>query len=69
MKQVSLFPAYGRKYKTPDAVLRDWNDGKDFQLLRGSPYCSIRDLEQIKSMYSSAYIVYGPDNQYSVKIY
>lgn len=34
--------AYGRK-----AVLKDWVDGKDFQVLRG-PYFSIRDVALLK---------------------
>tara|TARA_R110000764_G_scaffold36179_1_gene80842 strand:+ start:233 stop:448 length:216 start_codon:yes stop_codon:yes gene_type:complete len=27
---MTLTPAYGRDYKSKKAVLRDWNDGKDF---------------------------------------
>lgn len=37
--------AYGRTYATPEAAIKDWNDGKDFQIVDG-PYTSIRDVEK-----------------------
>lgn len=40
--------AYGRSYTTVEACLKDWNDGKDFQI-SGGPYFSIRDSEKIKA--------------------
>lgn len=27
---INLIPAYGRDYKSKKAVLKDWEDGKDF---------------------------------------
>lgn len=49
--ELTLVPAYGRDYQTPDALIKDWNDGKDFMITTAvSPYCgkytSIRDLSQ-----------------------
>lgn len=41
-------PAYGRTYSTQEAVLKDWNDGKDFQIVDG-PYTSIRDVDKFSS--------------------
>lgn len=38
-----LTPAYGRDYKSKDAVIKDWKSGKDFQT-SGGRYCSIRDF-------------------------
>lgn len=44
-----LFPAYGRRYVGFDALLQDWNDGKDFSINGfGGPYCSIRDSEALQ---------------------
>lgn len=52
-----LLSAYGRKYNNRADVLKDWYSGKDFQIYNG-PYCSIRDLEKMRSMASSVYIQY-----------
>ena len=54
---VFLLPAYGRNYKTKDQALNAWQDGKDFQIYNG-PYCSIRDIDQLRSMSSGVYIQY-----------
>jgi hypothetical protein len=45
---LQLLPAYGRKYATPAAAIKDWNDGKDFRLTGGGPYTSIRDKQLLK---------------------
>lgn len=41
----TLTPAFGRDYKTGEAALTAWNDGKDFRINcpAGSTYCSIRN--------------------------
>ena len=36
-------PAYGRDYKSKAEVLKDWNDGKDFQHAASGQYLSKRD--------------------------
>jgi len=41
MQTLNLLPAYGRNYRSKAAVLKDWQDGKDFTLY--GTYCSIRD--------------------------
>lgn len=41
-----IFPltgAYGRDYKSKDAVINDWRAGNDFKTV-GGQYCSIRDF-------------------------
>ena len=44
---IHAIPAYGRDYKTKQAVLADWNGGKDFLIAGIHPnagqYFSIRD--------------------------
>jgi hypothetical protein len=52
-----LLPAYGRKYKTRDQALSDWQVGKDFQI-DGGPYCSIRDLDLMRRQFQNIYIIY-----------
>jgi hypothetical protein len=52
-----LIPAYGRRYRSREAALRDWLAGKDFQIL-GGPYCSIRDLDHMRQEYARMYIQY-----------
>jgi hypothetical protein len=45
---VNLVPAYGRDYTTPEAVIKDWRDGKDFLIADignrwDGKYTSVRD--------------------------
>lgn len=51
-----LKPAYGRSYETVELLMKDWNEGKDFMIIRG-PYCSIRNVEQMKEMGFRALII------------
>lgn len=44
-----LVPAYGRAYATKEALLADWEAGKDFRIVAG-PYCSKRDLAAMKDL-------------------
>lgn len=55
---VVLVPAYGRKYTTSEAMLKDWTGGKDFQVA-GGPYTSIRDLPYLVDTSSSVWLAYG----------
>jgi len=43
---LTLIGAYGRTYKTKDAILAAWHAEKDFKVCNG-PYCSIRDISQL----------------------
>ena len=47
-----LVPAYGRVYNSVEAMMADWNAGKDFRIW-GGPYCSIRDLGALRLEASS----------------
>lgn len=40
---MTVLPAYGRDYKSKDAVLADWLAGKDFKDAITGQYLSIRD--------------------------
>jgi hypothetical protein len=55
---ISLLPAYGRVYDSPEAALNDWKSGKDFKIVGGS-YCSIRDKGVLKSQSSTGYIMWN----------
>ena len=44
MSELILTPAYGRDYNSKDAVLKDYNDGKDFMMQPQGCYCSNRDF-------------------------
>ena len=55
---ITLKAAYGRKYKTAKAMLADWAGGKDFQIING-PYCSIRDMDLMRSQFDQMQIRYG----------
>ena len=48
LTQITLLPAYGRKYESKESALKDWNAGKDFKIL-GGPYCSIRDIKHLSA--------------------
>ena len=53
-----LTPAPWRKWmQTREEIIEDWHSGKDFKISEG-PYCSIRDIEYIRSNFNRAYIVY-----------
>jgi hypothetical protein len=52
-----LLPAYGRKYKDQQQVVKAWQEGKDFQIYNG-PYCSIRDISAMRDMASNIFIQY-----------
>lgn len=41
-------PAYARTYRSADACLKDWNEGKDFKIACG-PYFSVRDMVLLKA--------------------
>ena len=53
-----LVPAYGRKYATSEAMLKDWTGGKDFRV-EGGPYTSIRDLSYLVDTSSSVWLAFG----------
>ena len=36
-----LTGAYGRKYQTPESVQKDWEEHKDFYILKGSEWAYI----------------------------
>lgn len=51
---IYLVPAYGRSYKTRDAMIKDWTEGKDFKILSGpwmGAYTSMRDSQRLKREY------------------
>jgi hypothetical protein len=54
-KPLMIMPAYGRQYKTSEQAKADWNAGKDFKIVNG-PYLSIRDVNYLKSTYSSVWL-------------
>lgn len=57
----TLVPAYGRHYKTIEAMQQAWDDGKDFQFYLygtyGGMYCSKRDCETMFYQYGIDLIV------------
>jgi len=52
---IVVVPAYGRKYKTAEDAVKDWEAGKDFKIVRG-PYMSIRDVKNLLGTFSTIYI-------------
>lgn len=62
--QIMLIPAYGRKYETEAAILKGWQEGKDFKILQG-PYCSIRDMGHLSQL---ADVIVLADLIYNVKV-
>ena len=60
---ITLLPAYGRNYKTEEAALLDWIGGKDFRI-SGGPYCSIRDIDQMKTQFDEIQMRYGEFGEY-----
>ena len=58
-------PAYGRQYSSPEQVMKDWHDGKDFYSIRG--YFSIRDREYIKQHHEIAVIQWSVGKEVVVR--
>lgn len=56
-KTLILVAAYGRNYSDEAELLKDWLEGKDFKFLSG-PYCSIRDIEELKTKFHRIIISY-----------
>ena len=66
-KTLILVGAYNRMYSNEADLLKDWQDGKDFKVLSG-PYCSIRDIEELKTKFYRIIISYDLGRQaYTVK--
>ena len=54
-KPSMLMPPYGRQYNTSEEAKADWNAGKHFKVVCG-PYLSIRNIDHLKSTYSSVWL-------------
>lgn len=66
-KTLILVGAYNRTYFNEADLLKDWLGGKDFKVLSG-PYCSIRDIEELKTKFNRIVISYDFGRQtYTVK--
>jgi hypothetical protein len=44
--------------QTREEIIEDWKAGKDFRIESG-PYCSIRDIEHLRSSYNRVYIIHS----------
>ena len=64
---IILLPAYGRTYATREAMLKDWQAGKDFRLFPQGCYTSIRDVEDLKANASSVSLT-CPHNRITVTL-
>jgi hypothetical protein len=54
-----LVPAPWRRWmQTREEIIEDWQAGKDFRIESG-PYCSIRDIEHLRSSYNRVYIIHS----------
>ena len=42
---MNLLPAYEREYNSPEAVLKDWLEGKDFQIEDSEKYLNIHTVD------------------------
>ena len=58
MDITTVIPAYGRDYKTSEAALSDWKEGKDFLIQSithpyDGMYCSIRDKIEVSIRFNN----------------
>lgn len=49
-KIVTLIPVNGRDYRSPAAVMRDWNDGISFMTHPDGSYCSIQCVPLLRNL-------------------
>lgn len=61
LDEVTVVPAYGRTYSSPEQALADWQRGKDFRIASigrwYGAYCSIRDTETDVSVRLSGVLI------------
>lgn len=55
LMNLTIQGAYGRRYKTREAVLADWELGLDFRIWEYGQYCSIRDFTGPKNALDTPY--------------
>lgn len=67
LNTVLLEPAYGRKYKTEQEAISDWQAGKDFKFV-GGPYCSIRERDMISKTMRNPLVYIEISNGTLVKV-
>lgn len=50
-----LIPAYGKQYSTLDDMIRGWNNGDDFRIIKSPKgnYCSKRDIVALLEIFDS----------------
>ena len=64
-----LLPAYGRNYSSAEELVNDWEEGRDFRILKG-PYCSIRDMDALTNGFDYIYGIFGAgDERHRVCLY
>lgn len=58
-----ILGAYGRTYRTFDAMLKDWHLGKDFRVKDADggacSYCSVRDTDLLMGLTDTLYFVHN----------
>lgn len=67
MFNLILMPAYGRRYETNSEAVEDWNAGKDFRIIGGGPYCSVRDIDRLARMHNNVILHTDVGGTYVVK--
>jgi hypothetical protein len=67
MNALTLRGAYGRRYKTIEAAMTDWYDGKDFYINELECYCSIRDAVAFRRQMYLVFIQIGNQTRCVVK--
>lgn len=63
---LQLFPAYGKRYTSVEAVMQAWQEGKDFSpQITGGGYLSSRDTETLRQNgYDGVVFRYGEHLQF-----
>lgn len=51
--------SWAKPVYTKVSILKDWNDGKDFQIMPAGQYCSIRDKEALEKRFGTIMLQYG----------
>jgi len=67
MFNLILMPAYGRRYESNDEAMADWKAGKDFRIIGGGPYTSIRDAERLARMHNNVILHTDVGGTYVIK--
>lgn len=54
--------SWAKPIHTKVGILKEWQDGMDFQIMPAGQYCSIRDKAELEKRFGTIMLQYGREN-------